>query len=86
MLSDDIELLASNNRLDLQEIEPWHFRFKDQYSRFLFDIYIKKNKNGNFQRNSVGIWNGKDKPQVWLRVQDEKELIYKLKKHNIILK
>lgn len=52
----DIQFFCDKNNFDLRKIQEWHFRVLDEYNSFVLDVYIKRNKNGNIQKNTVKSW------------------------------
>lgn len=53
MNKDEIEEFAIENNLDLRVIEFYHLRLINSLGKYILDVFIKRNKNGNIVRNTT---------------------------------
>lgn len=69
MDEQDIQDFADSHKLDVKQIEFYHFRLLNEYGKFILDIYIKR-KNGRIIRNTVLQW----RTNKWLVAHNKKDL------------
>lgn len=70
----DIEEFALENKLDVREVNPYHYRLLDEYGKYVFDIFFKF-KGGRVIRNATHVW----KTNKWFYPNTIKNLKQKLK-------
>lgn len=66
-----IQEFANENSLDVRPLQPWHFRLMDEWGKYVLDVFIKRNKNGNIVKNTVHRWSN-DK---WYECRSPKDLL-----------
>lgn len=74
MTKNEVKTFAEEVGLDLQEIQPYHFRLSER-GQFVVDVYFKRDKRGNIIQNRVMLWE-KDKWADAKTIEDLVELIY----------
>ena len=56
----EVETFAAKNKLDVREIEKWHYRLMDEFGDWVLDVYFKRNDNGRVIKNTTMQWKKKE--------------------------